>query len=85
MMTCRELTDFLSDYVGDELPQPVRRRFKFHLWMCRNCWIYVSQFRETVAAGKRVCDDAPVDGPIPEEVVQAIMGSVNDNSTQNGR
>ena len=45
MMTCRELTDFLSDYVADDLPDHVQREFEFHLRLCRDCKVFMVQFR----------------------------------------
>jgi len=36
-MKCRELADFLMDYVSGELPEESRTHFEFHLTKCRNC------------------------------------------------
>jgi anti-sigma factor RsiW len=76
MMTCRELTDFLSDYVAEELPSVVSREFEIHVRLCRDCKVFLAQFRETVAAGRGAVDDVP-DVPIPEDLVRAIMQAVS--------
>lgn len=76
MMTCRELTDFLSDYVSDELPAHVQREFEFHLRLCRDCKVFMVQFRETILAGRDAFADAPGTAPMPEELIRAIMQTV---------
>ena len=74
-MTCKELIDFLMDYVDGELPPSERRRFDRHLGLCTHCTDYVASYRETVRLGKMICrpgrDELPPD--IPEDLVQAIL------------
>lgn len=77
MMTCRELTEFLSDYISDDLPEPVSREFSLHVKLCRDCKVFLNQFRNTVAAG-RSCEDKR-ETPIPEDLVRAIMKAVSAN------
>ena len=36
-MKCRELAEFLMDYVSGELSQESRAHFEFHLSKCTNC------------------------------------------------
>lgn len=76
MMTCRELTDFLSDYVADDLPDHIQREFEFHLRLCRDCKVFMVQFRETVHAGQDAFADAPGAAPMPEGLIRAIMLAV---------
>ena len=63
MMTCRELTEFLEHYLAGELPAPVLRVFDHHLALCVNCVRYVSQYRDTIASGRRAFAD--LDVPVP--------------------
>jgi len=84
MMTCRELTDFLSDYVADELPGHVRREFEFHLKLCRDCKVFIVQFRETVLAGQDAFEDVPGAAPMPEELIRAIMQAVGRTGPPHG-
>lgn len=81
MMTCRELTDFLSDYVADELPREVSRSFEFHLKLCGDCHRFMVQFRETVHAGRVACGEQAAPPRIPEDLVAAIMAAIREAPT----
>lgn len=76
-MTCRELADFILDYLAGELPLTTREPFERHLMQCRDCHEYLRQYRQTVEAGKRAftClgDELPAD--VPEDLVQAILAA----------
>jgi len=76
-MKCRELADFLMDYVSGELPRESRAHFELHLSRCRNCLEYLSQYESTVKAGRIACgdmsDELPAD--VPEELVRAVMAA----------
>lgn len=78
MMTCRELTEFLSDYVAGELPQEVSSTFEFHLKLCRDCHRFMVQFRETVRAGQTAFEPAPSHPPLPEDLVSAVMAAIRE-------
>lgn len=74
-MTCRELADFLMDYVSDELPEGARAEFEWHLRACPNCHEYVVEYCATMEAGRLACThpDDPVPGEVPEDLVRAIL------------
>ena len=44
-MKCRELAEFLIDYVSGELPEETRVHFEVHLTRCRNCHAYLIQYQ----------------------------------------
>ena len=73
-MTCRECSEFLSDYLEGELAHEVRAVFERHLSLCPNCEIYLAQFRATVLAGQRAFDD-DASGVVPEELIRAILAA----------
>lgn len=73
-LTCRELTEFLSEYLAAELPSEQRERFESHLRHCRACSVYLATFEQAVRLGKAVC--APADGPIPEEVPEDLVRAI---------
>ena len=56
-MKCRELADFLADYVSGELPVESREHFEFHLSKCKNCHEYLLQYEVTIKAGKIACGE----------------------------
>lgn len=76
-MKCRELAEFLIDYVSGELPEETRANFELHLERCRNCHAYLIQYQSTVAAGKIACgehsDELPTD--VPEDLVKAVLAA----------
>ena len=76
-MTCRELTEFIADYHSGDLPLETRAKFDRHLTVCPNCVAYLSNYRDTIALGRRVFtdDDAAVPDDVPEDLVQAILAS----------
>jgi anti-sigma factor RsiW len=76
-MTCRELVDFLMDYLSGELAPEVLADFEWHLSVCPNCVRYLETYRATIvlerAAFRRPGDtDAP---SVPEELVRAILAA----------
>jgi anti-sigma factor RsiW len=76
-MTCRELADFLMDYLNEELPDDVRAAFDRHLVLCPNCVAYVKAYRTTIELGRRAfADDAADAGTeVPDELVRAILAA----------
>ena len=76
-MTCREVTEFLGEYLSGELPAAQRAAFDAHLRTCPECVTYLHSYRETVQLGKSVFrhPDEPVSDDVPEELVQAILAA----------
>ena len=76
-MTCRELADFIADYLSEALPSEARAQFERHLGACSNCGMYLDGYRETVKLGQSAFDDpdAPVPDTVPEELVKAILAA----------
>ena len=71
-MTCRECSEFLSDYLDGDLAVEARATFERHLSACPNCVTYLEQFAATIRAGKVACaSEASED--LPEELVRAIL------------
>ncbi|MCP3960356.1 MAG: anti-sigma factor [bacterium] len=74
-MTCKELIDFLMDYLDGELPADEARQFDEHLEICPPCANYLASYRETVRLGKMICqpEKSVLPTDIPEDLVQAIL------------
>jgi anti-sigma factor RsiW len=68
MLTCKEITELVTDYAEGSLSLMDRVRFQMHIGMCRNCRRYVRQVRATVAALGRV---APPE--MPPEVEDELL------------
>ena len=71
-MTCRELADFLVDYLEGSLPEAQRGAFERHLALCPTCVAYLDSYRKTVALASET-GDRPCPPPMPEGLVRAIL------------
>ena len=78
-MTCRELADFIADYLSGEIPAETRRQFDHHLSLCPNCVNYLASYKTTMELGRRAFEDESADVPpeVPEELVRAIIAARN--------
>jgi len=72
-LTCREILDFLSDYLDGALPPAAAAAFERHLAICPECVAYLDNFRATLHAAKAAFDTPAAN--LPEELVQAILAS----------
>ena len=74
-MTCREATEFLSDYVVGELAAEPLALFEQHLSRCPNCRAFLDQFRTTIRAGATSYEvsDADARTVMPEDMVKGII------------
>lgn len=75
-LTCREVSDFLMEYVGETLETDVHAVFETHVHGCRNCETFLIQYRETIVAGRLACSDASGVVDCPEDLVQAVMAAL---------
>ncbi len=77
-ITCKELTDFLMEYLDDELDTKRRALFDQHLSICPSCVKYLATYRKTVELGKdafRSDPDARANCDVPEGLVRAIIAA----------
>jgi anti-sigma factor RsiW len=75
-VTCRELVEFLDDYLAGVLPEAKRDEFNFHLSSCPPCVSYMQSYVEAARLGKAAL--AATDEPaadVPEDLVQAILAA----------
>jgi predicted anti-sigma-YlaC factor YlaD len=48
MLTCRELTELVTDYLERRLSLADRLRLEMHLGMCGHCRAYLRQMKQTI-------------------------------------
>jgi anti-sigma factor RsiW len=74
-MNCREVVDFLMDYLADELAPAERERFEEHLAECTECVRFLRSYQATLRLTKAAFRDphAPPPEEIPEALVNAIL------------
>lgn len=74
-LTCRELIEFLMDYLDGALPKGERDAFDHHLGICPDCVSYLESYRETARLSAEVARDPDAGLPedVPEDLVRAIL------------
>lgn len=72
-MTCRELVDFLSDYLDGQLPSDVAERFQKHLDCCPPCVCFLNTYKTGAELARAALADE--DCCVPEELVRAILAA----------
>jgi anti-sigma factor RsiW len=76
-LTCREVVEFLMDYLDDALEPARRRIFEYHLAECDECVAYLRDYEQTVRLGKVAfadCD-AAANEQLPRGLVDAILAA----------
>lgn len=73
-MTCREVLDFLADYLNGELSDEARAAFELHLLRCPPCVNFLNTYEQTIALGQ-VLAESDAEVQLPEELVQAVLAS----------
>jgi predicted anti-sigma-YlaC factor YlaD len=68
MLTCRQMTELITDYLEGRLPWMDRARFRLHIGMCKNCREYLKQMKLSVA----VLGAMPVE-PVPDDVMEELL------------
>lgn len=56
-IACREMVEFITDYLEGALPRSERKRFERHLAGCDGCTAYVEQMRQTIELVGRIEPD----------------------------
>ena len=74
-LTCREMTDFLADYLDGRLGVAVRHLFDEHLAGCPECMAYLRSYAEAIRLARLTRDDDSLSDTIPDELVRAILAA----------
>lgn len=77
--TCREVIDFLMDYLEGDLAPERRRAFDEHLAECPSCLAYLATYRATVALARGSAGVAP---PLDEAVALRLVRAIRDTRSQ---
>jgi len=58
MLRCRDVADLILPYVEHTLDAPTRHAFARHIANCVSCWRFLETYRETMALGQQLRDEA---------------------------
>ena len=70
-LTCRELTEALTDYLEGVMGPEDVARFEAHLAVCDGCVNYVDQMRDTIRV-VHALRPAEVEATVPDELLEAF-------------
>lgn len=73
MLTCRELTELVTNYLEGRMSFMDRLRFRAHIGMCRDCHAYLDQMRHTI----RTLGKLPAES-IPPDVRELLLARFHD-------
>lgn len=74
-LTCREMADFLDDYLSGDLASAMRVVFDEHLAECPDCVMYLQTYEATIRLARDAVGTDPVPPTVPAELVQAILAA----------
>lgn len=69
-MDCKELTELITEYLENKMPEEERERFVSHTKSCQVCYYYLRQMELTVEALGRVPSE-----PLPSEAKEAFSAA----------
>ena len=67
MLHCRDVVDLILAYLEGTLDPGERQAFESHIADCLNCWRFLQTYRETVALGQQLREEA-----IPPDVRERL-------------
>lgn len=70
-LTCKELTEVLTDYLEGVMAPEDRARFDAHLELCEGCVNYISQMRQTIRVAREL-RAAEVEATVPDDLLAAF-------------
>jgi anti-sigma factor RsiW len=70
-ITCRQLIEFIIDYLEGELDDVARHDFERHLSVCSSCQAYLATYRRTMELTREATDE--VAEGVPEELIRTIL------------
>jgi predicted anti-sigma-YlaC factor YlaD len=68
MLTCRELTELVTEYLEGQLSLAQQMRFQLHLGMCRHCRAYLRQMKSTIETLGQLPEE-----PVPPELREELL------------
>jgi anti-sigma factor RsiW len=76
MISCKDITELITDYVEGVMPFTDRMSFRMHIAMCPPCKRYVEQMKLTVETTGQLPSE-----PLPEHVESELMTIFKDWKT----
>lgn len=76
-VTCREVIEFLGEYIEGRLAAKVLDEFQRHLGECSSCVNYLDAYRRTILLGRSAdcASDPTLSQSVPPDLVEAIRAA----------
>ncbi len=74
-ITCRELVEFLDDYLAGGLGEAERSAFNAHLTACPSCVAFMKTYQASIRLGRAAMTGPDLPNDLPGELVRAILGA----------
>jgi len=74
-VTCEHLAEFLMDYVDGRVPDEQRFVFDSHIAFCKDCDVYVANYRHTLELTRDLAAPTAPCEPMPEALKSAILAA----------
>ena len=74
-LTCRELIEFLADYVDGTLSAGQVAAFDQHLKLCRDCRAYLGSYRTTIKLSRSALGESQRREGMPPALIEAIKAA----------
>lgn len=84
MLTCRELDDFLVDFLDGRLPLRQRLSMQMHLAMCRDCRRFLEEYRQAIRLGREAVVEEHGLEQVPEGLIRAVLANLPDRPGNGG-
>jgi predicted anti-sigma-YlaC factor YlaD len=83
-LTCKELIDFLDDYLSEELDPIVQSEFESHLAQCSACRDYLHTYCQTIKLVRMSRDDAEAKfaASVPNELIAMVLSVTRDRGVE---
>lgn len=78
-ITCRQLLDFIYDYLEGSLPTADRAEFERHLGVCPSCVNYLETYRQTTRISRlalRPPGDSTAEQDLPADLPEPLLHSI---------
>jgi anti-sigma factor RsiW len=81
-LSCRELVEFLAEYLAGRLPPAVLERFRAHLAGCPDCETYARTYAQAVRLGRGavLCPDEALPEDVPADLLRAVLAARGENA-----
>ena len=73
-ISCEDVTKFLGDYLDCNLEWDIATLFECHVGKCRNCVIYLENYRSLIRINRETLKDRCAE--VQRQLIEAVIASL---------